>query len=255
MKNEELFYQDQEISIGSYQFNRGISLEIHSAKDTTYDWAKIKFTKEFQENIVLQKEDVAIIKMGYNGVLEEIFAGFLSKPYNAASGMDEILIKDTMLLLNRTEITNTYIETTPQEMIEYGLKKAGIAKYQLSDILYPIKSKVPICKMGFLEVLKKINQLWGIHNKGYFIGSTFYWGLEQKQNRVYEFEYGNNIISLTREYSLWMLTTVSFPYIRHGMKISVNHPKVTGVFEIIKMTFKTNEAGFVRTELYFEDTV
>lgn len=253
MKNQELFYPDKEVIIGNYHFSKGIAVEVHSNKETAYDWAKIKFTGEFQENVVFQKKDKVSIRLGYDGNVQEVFSGFLNQSYNQAAGMDEILVKDNMTLLNKTEITNTYLSTTPQEIIEYGLKKAGISNYQLDNKGYPVKSKVPIIQSNFMDVLKKINQLWGINNTGYFIGETFYWGCTKEQTKTYQFEYGSNIISLTRENGLWMMATVSIPDIRHGMKICVEHPKISGTFEVVKTVFKTNEEGFLRTGIYFED--
>lgn len=251
MKSQELFYPELAVNIGSYTFSQGIGIDAYSNKKAAYDWAKIRFTKEFQENILLNSRDVVSLQLGYNGETTEVFSGLVTKAYNRAADENQILIKDRMLLLEDIVITNTFLDITPQEMIEFGLKKAGITDYVLSNKTYQPKKVLPIAQKNMVDVLKQINNLWGIDILSYFVCGTFYWGEKPKQEKVYQFEYGNNIISLERKNSLWELSTVAVPFVQHSMLIKIVHPNISGTFEIEKMSFTTNENGFIRTKLYF----
>ena len=85
----------------------------------------------------------------------------------------------------------------------------------------------------------------------FFSGGVFYWGEKPEQDKTYIFEYGVNIIALTRSGGSWELETVSAPFVRHSHKISVKHPKVSGEFEVSKVVSSTSENGFIRTKIYF----
>ena len=69
--------------------------------------------------------------------------------------------------------------------------------------------------------------------------------------KVYSFEYGVNILTLDRVGGTWELETVAAPFIRHSHKINVEHPKISGEFEVKKVVTRTNDSGFIRTSIYF----
>lgn len=117
METLELFYPQIAARAGPYSLDAGIEFEIFSAKSSYFDWAKIRFTEQFQPEISLARKDPAAIELGYNGVTEEVFTGFVARPYNKGSGADEITLKDEMLLLEDTQINNTFLDTTPQEVM------------------------------------------------------------------------------------------------------------------------------------------
>ena len=56
---QELFYPETEVSIGNYVFSKGVELEAYSSKDSYYDWAKIRFTQEFQPKISITEGNTA----------------------------------------------------------------------------------------------------------------------------------------------------------------------------------------------------
>lgn len=117
METLELFYPQIAARAGPYSLDAGIEFEIFSAKSSYFDWAKIRFTEQFQPEISLARKDPAAIELGYNGVTEEVFTGFVARPYNKGGGADEITLKDEMLLLEDTQINNTFLDTTPQEVM------------------------------------------------------------------------------------------------------------------------------------------
>ncbi len=252
MKGQELFYPDIRVQMGDYVFAEGISLEIFSDRSSSFDWAKIRFTEEFQDTITLRQMDPVRICLGYDGMFQEVFSGYVTKNYNHASGADEILVKDEMLKFGGTFITETFLETVPQEIASYALSRAGVTEMHLLEDLYIPKHKVPIVRKSILELLKYLQKLW---NMGEILtcwrDGAFYWGVTPPQKQVYQFVYGENIIWLSRQSGLWELTTVSMPFIRHSDRIQVEHPKISGTFEVQKMEFSTNQNGFIRTTICF----
>ena len=64
----------------------------------------------------------------------------------------------------------------------------------------------------------------------------------------------NMIQVLKQVNNQWELVTVSIPSLQHSQKIQVTHPRLSGIFETEKIIFMTNDAGFIRTRIYFEGT-
>ena len=201
--------------------------------------------------MTLAQKDPAAIELGYNDVLEEVFTGYVSKLYNGGGFINEINLKDEMLLFEGTQINGTFLDTTPQEMISYFLGKAGISKMKLASTGYPKRKRLPIRKMSVVEAINVVHAAWNIKPKFFFSDGVFYWDEKPEQTKIYAFEYGVNILSLERTGGVWELTTVSAPFIRHSHKINVIHPKVTGEVEVQKVVSMTNEDGFIRTKIYF----
>lgn len=251
METSDLFYPQIVACAGTYAFSKGVKVEIHSSQDTLSDWAKIRFTEQFQQKISLSAMDTASIELGYNGVFDETFRGYVAKPYNNGNYADEITLKDDMLRLEKIEINNTFVDTTPQEMISYFLAQAGITNVVLSSQIYPERKWVPIRKMAAVQAINAVHSIWGIKQKYFFSGGSFYWGEKPSQKKVYSFEYGVNILSLARVNGVWELETISAPFVKHSHMITVSHPKISGTFEVSKMVFITNDDGFIRTYIYF----
>lgn len=246
-----LFYPENKVSIGQYQFTEGIDIEVCSDQSSYFDWAKVRIIKQLDDVVTINKFDQAEIFLGYNSEMNSVFAGYVLKTPEASKSKNEIMMKDDMIKLEQTVITNTFLDAEPQEIIEYSLKQAGINSIKLFDKRYSKKRTVPIREKNVIAVLEEIKKLWDIKDKFYFAGRTFYFGQIHQQAKVYTFEYGNNIIDLHREGDLWMLETASVPFIRHSEDINIEHPDLSGTYKVRKVVFATNEAGFVRTRMYF----
>ncbi len=251
METLELFYPQIAAQAGPYKLDQGIEFEIFSAKSSYFDWAKIRFTEGFQPEISLARKDPAAIELGYDGIMEEVFTGFVSHPYNYGGGVDEITLKDEMLLLEDTQINNTFLDTTPQEVISYILAQAGVGKRKLNAQGYPTRKKLPIRQMSGVQAINAVNAAWNLKKRFFFSGGVFYWDEKPEQQKVYTFEYGVNIINLVRFGGVWELKTVSAPFIRHSHKINVIHPKISGEQEVTKVVSSINDDGFIRTKIYF----
>lgn len=251
METLELFYPQIMAQVGPYALDAGIEFEIFSAKSSYFDWVKIRFTEQFQPEINLVRKDPAMIELGYSGVMEEVFTGFVARPYNYADGVNEITLKDEMLLLEDTQINNTFLDTTPQEVISYVLAQAGISKKKLNAQGFPMRKKLPIRQMSGVQAINAVNAAWSLKKRFFFSGGVFYWGEKPEQKKVYTFEYGVNIINLIRFGGVWELETVSVPFVRHSHKINIIHPKISGEQEVIKVMAYVNDDGFIRTKIYF----
>ena len=124
METTELYYPQIAAQAGGYSFDKGIEVEIYSAKSSYFDWAKIRFTEQFRPKIALPRKAPGSIQMGYNGSLDEVFSGFVAKEYDGGAYINEVNLKDEMLLLEETIINDTFLNTTPQEMISFFLSKS-----------------------------------------------------------------------------------------------------------------------------------
>lgn len=251
MEATELFSPQVVAQIGSYSFQQGIELAFCSSKSSYFDWAKIRFTEQFQSKISLARNDRASIQMGYDGVLEPIFTGYVAKPYSSGSEANEVTLKDKMLLLEAVDINATFLDTTPQEVISYILTQAGITERKLSAQAYPRRKQLAIRQQSGVQALDTINAAWGLRLPFFFSGGVFYWGEKPSQEKVYTFERGVNILALNRSGGVWDLETVSAPFIKHSQKINVVHPQINGEHEVSKVVMSTNDAGFIRTHIYF----
>ena len=251
MRTEELFYPELQVIIGPYILQEGITFASYSDPKTPYDWCRILFTEEFQGSIQAEEKAEVEVYAGYNGNLQLFFKGLVAKNYNQAGAKDEILVKDYSLKLAETKVTNTFLDVSPQELVQYGLQEAGIMDYELSDQVYRTKAVVSVVQKTVVEFLKEINALWGIQADSYFQLGKFYWGMVPEQSEIYLFEYGSNIISISRESGFWVLLTVCVPFIGHSQIIEVDHPFVNGEFTVSRVSNFVNEDGWLRTKIWF----
>jgi hypothetical protein len=251
LETTELYYPRIEVQAGGYLFDKGIEVEISSARASYFDWAKIRFTEQFRPEINIERKALGTIQMGYGDSLENVFTGFVSRPYDGGTCANEIVLKDEMLLLEETVINDTFLNTTPQELIACFLSRAGLSEMKLSAKNYPRRRMLPIREQNAVQAINTVNAAWGLKVPFFFSGGTFYWDTKPEQRAVYTFEYGVNIISLNRTGGVWELETVSAPFVKHSHKINVKHPKINGEQEVSKVLFSTNDSGFIRTYIYF----
>ena len=247
----ELFYPEVLVTIGNYEFEEGVEIEVYSSADSYFDWAKVKFTKQFQDKLSITRREPARIELGYDGDFHTVFDGYVVSSYNEGEGQDEILLKDGMIMLEDTIITNTFLEVTPQEVMNYLLSKSGVLDSKLTAKMLPKKARIPILRKNAIDVIQEIQNIWKIQEPFYFAENVFYWGAHPQQTDVYEFVYAENIINLERSSGVWELETVSAPFIRHSHEIRVQHPKISGEFTVKRVIFSTEASGFIRTRIFF----
>mgnify|MGYP000157813883 FL=1 len=251
METLELFYPRITAQAGGYTFQQGIEIEVSSARDSRMDWAKIRFTDRFKPEISISRLEPATILLGYGGAFDEVFTGYVAKPYSTGSSANEIVLRDPMLLLEDITVNETFLDTTPQEVVRYILAQAGLAELKLTSMVYPARKRLSIRKQSGVQALDAVAAAWGIQVHYFFSGGVFYWGEEPEQSMIYTFEAGRNILSLARRGSLWDLETVSAPFVRHSHRVQVSHPSISGEVEVIRVRHLTNDEGFIRTHIYF----
>lgn len=251
MEAAKLYDPQIRAHIGAYTFERGIEIEISSAKASHSDWAKIRFTEQFQPKLHFARMEPASVELGYGGVLEKVFSGHVSRPYNEGAQTNEVSLKDDMLLLESVTINDTFLNTTPQELISHFLTRAGVSAMKLDARNYPRRTMLPIRSQNAAQAIGTVNAAWGLKVPFFFSSGVFYWNEKPEQETIYTFEYGVNILRLDRTGGRWELETVSAPFVKHSHKINVVHPQISGEYEVLKAVFMTNDSGFLRTYIYF----
>ena len=251
METLELFYPRITAQAGGYTFQQGIEIEVSSARDSRMDWAKIRFTDRFKPEISISRLEPATILLGYGGAFDEVFTGYVAKPYSTGSSANEIVLRDPMLLLEDITVNETFLDTTPQEVVRYILAQAGLAELKLTSMVYPARKRLSIRKQSGVQALDAVAAAWGLQVPYFFSGGIFYCGRQPEQSVIYTFEAGRNILSLARRGSLWDLETVSAPFVRHSHRVQVSHPSISGEVEVVRVRHLTNDEGFIRTHIYF----
>ena len=229
MEMIELYYPQIAVHVGGYTFTQGIEIELYSTKLSHFDWAKIRFTDQYRPELRLDRNTPASLELGYDGILNKVFTGYVARPYDSGAYANEIILKDEMQLLENTVINGTFLNTTPQEVIAYILSCAGVSKIKLAAKNYPMRKSLSIYAQNAVRALDK----------------------KPEQQKIYSFVYGVNILSLERTGGLWKLETVSAPFVKHSHRIDVSHPQVSGLQEVLKVVTTTNDSGFIRTYIYF----
>ena len=151
METLELFYPRITAQAGGYTFQQGIEIEVSSARDSRMDWAKIRFTDRFKPEITLSRLEPAAILLGYGGAFDEVFTGYVVKPYSTGSSANEIVLKDAMMLLEGLTVNETFLDTTPQEVIRYILAQAGLTELNLTSMVYPARKRLSIRKQSGVQ--------------------------------------------------------------------------------------------------------
>ena len=113
--------------------------------------------------------------------------------------------------MEETIINDTFLDTTPQELISYFLAQAGLSKMKLSSKTYPTRKMLPIRRQTAVQAINAVNAAWGLRVPFFFSGGVFYWDEKPEQKKVYTFERGVNILNLRRAGGVWELETVSAP--------------------------------------------
>ena len=250
MPNIEYFYPEVKIIIGTQAFSKGISLQMVSSKKKVYDYAKITFTPILLDKINVKKDMTSEIWFGYSSKLEKIFTGTVWKEPAESEDKTCVQLRDNMSKLNSIIISDTYVAASPQDIIKDVLLKAGISNYILDTTNYPTKT-LSIHSMNGIKAIELVNTYWKLDHQPYMLLDTFAWGQSPKQSEIALFEYGSNILNLTKTNGQWQLETASVPFLKHSTKIRVQHPLINGDFELNKILFAVNDQGFVRSTLYF----
>lgn len=263
---DKLFYPCVELNIGGAAAvrNQFTALDLWLSRKEPADLCDFTL-KNGLPDLGLAKDSEIEIVIIYN--LDQkwtVFKGYVAEPQGT-----RFLCKDSGIKLFKTEIIQTFLNATPQDIIRFGLRKAGITEMDLDSKSYPAKARFLASGENVSELVRRVNTTWGINNDWYFAGKKFCWNNKLRTDKpVYTYEYGENIIDL--EFNTdrdpkgqrkvgatsggGKLTTIVSPFVDHSQEIEILWPEVKSTRFIVEtVRHYLNENGALRTDLYFRE--
>ncbi len=245
----EYFYPEYKLRIGSIVLTEGVTLEYLQDNELKIDWCEIILSEKLQGVVSANYEDLVVLDLGYNGVFTTVFSGYVTD-----IEQNKFKAKSKMLNVHKTEITNSFLDATPDEVFTYILTASGIEKFDIDVGVFPTKRILNISKMNGIKALKYVENAFSIKNLSYFFEDDILkLVISKTTSKVYEFVYGVNIKNLDKiDDKSHCLKTVCVPFISVLDTIKVTHLKVNGEFIVNKIVVNINESGFIETKLYFK---
>lgn len=246
MREKILLTPEFRVTLGDMILSDGMEIECYSSNEAHCDWANIVLHPDIEQQIKETYRE-AKVELGYDQEYDLLINGTFHK--NKYS----IRIKDEIEKLEQTYITASFLDCTPQDIIQYALGIAGIQKFQLSSKYIEKKTVFPVVNQNLIDLFTSINTQWNLQYKFYFWDKTFYWGVERHQNEIFVLEENETILNLHKLNQLWQLETIGIPWIHHSQKIEVQHSLFSGIAEVEKTIVKVDKDGFTRMYLYFKE--
>ena len=237
------------VQIGTRTFTNGISTECYSSLKERCSWATVEYGSGYAGLLAFSEMAPAKIELGYDGDYDTLLTGYVV----SGKALGPFKILDDTIFLMRTYVTETFIGCRPQDIIRYGLGKAGITNYIMADTVYPKRDVVSISRKNVVELIQEVERVWGIRTAFYFKNGCFYWGTKETQKLIYVLEEGKNILSCTRFNKELEIKTIGVPWIHQGEQILVKHRRFTGEVTVSAARVKADEEGCVRMFLTFEE--
>ena len=249
MGYKKLISPEFKISTKKYELTDGIEVEYHSSTEKKADWCKVELSTKLKDIVSFDDMETATVELGYEDDFDRLLTGYCRK--NIKDGSEEIIIRDRMIMLEKTEIKATFTDCIPQDVIKFILIQSGIDRYRLSETEYPKKAVFISDRKNAIQAIESMNMLWGINNDFFFRDGIFYWGVRPEQDTVYILEENENIMSLKKYGSLFEAETLGVPWIHQGDLIEIRHTKFTGEAKVQKVIIKRNESGYTRMSVFF----
>lgn len=236
------------VQIGTCVFTHGIQTECYSSLKDRCSWATVEYSPNYAGMLDFSDMEVAKIELGYDDDYDTLLTGYVIE----GKTLGPFKILDDTVFLMRTYITDTFISCRPQDIIRYGLGKAGIINYSLAKTEYPEKDVVSISRKNVVDLIQEVGRIWGIQVAFYFKDGRFYWGTNKAQKHLYVLEEGKNILSCIRFNREIEIKTIGVPWIHQGERIRVRHRQFSGDVTVTAARVKTDEEGSVRMFITFE---
>lgn len=247
---KKLLTPEFKVILKDYILTNGIEVSCFSSRETKCDWCKVELTSQLQKLISYEDFEPVSVQLGYDDDYDTLISGYARR--TGSDYWKEILIRDDMLKLERTEIRVTFRYCEPQDILKYILKQAGIDNYEISDRSYGSKETITINSQNGIEAIKEINNVWGIENNFFFRNRRFYWGCRPGQDVIYILKENENILSMQKYGELFEIETLGVPWIHHSQLIKVEHSKYSGMPLVEKTIIKSDAEGRVRMYIYFK---
>jgi len=249
MEYKKLISPEFRINTEKYELTDGIEVEYQSSMETRADWCRVELSSKLKNIVNFNDMEKATVELGYDEDFDRLLTGYCRHSLKDSS--EEIIIRDPMIMLERTEIKATFTDCVPQDIVKFILIQAGIDEYRLSDTVYPKKQVFISDRKNGIKTIESMNMLWGIDNDFFFRDGIFYWGVRPKQQTQYILEENENIMSLKKYGSLFEAETLGVPWIHQGDLIEIRHTKFTGEAKVQKVIIKRNESGYTRMSVFF----
>ncbi len=236
-----------ELVVGNTLINNGLTyMDLWRSRKQPADVLELVLSDRLT-GVPIQQDQPAQFSFGYTvDGISKAFAGTV----NFVDGLT-VRIKDGMVSCLRTNIVQAFIEATPQEIISFGLRKAGIKKFSLSDLVFEKKNFIASGENVY-ELAQNVNRVWGLDFDPYFdVEETFHWHQRPDQEELYSFEYGENIIDIEWDGQLGRILTIGLPFMDHSQLISIDHPEVVLDEALVDTVHSFYDGKKLRTEIYF----
>lgn len=249
MESKKLISPEFLVETEKFEISRGMEVEVFSSREARADWGRVELTSQFYGTVDYEDMEPAEISLGYDGDYDTLVSGYCRK-----AGVDswkEILIRDEMILLERINLKQTFVDCTPQDVIRYILVQAGVADYKLPDEDYGKRPSFIVREQNGIAAIEELNSAWGLDCDFFFRDRVFYWGCKPKQEKIYVLEEDNNILSLEKYGDMYEVETLGVPWIHHSQTIEISHSKYSGSATVEKTIIRSNEKGYTRMYIYF----
>lgn len=191
--------------------------------------------------------DPITLRLGYEaGALWTVFTGTIDLPTG-----DPIRARDRMAQLAETKVVQTFLSATPQEILVFGLKKAGVQTYRMTTRAFP-KRKFVASGESVTDMIRNVNRAWGLDFAPYCDAENlFVWDDLVPQEQLPVFAYGANIIDLDLDEDGGRLLTVGVPYLDHSQFIYIDHPELKSEVLVDTIHHFSTEQETLRSEIFF----
>lgn len=236
-----------ELVVGSTLINNGlVHMDLWRSRKQPADILEVTLDDRLQ-NLSIAKDQPAAFSFGYTAdKISKVFAGTVDLA-------DDLLlrIKDGMVPCLRTNIVQAFVNATPQEILSYGLRKAGVKKFSLSKSAFEKKNFIASDE-NIYELALSVNRSWGLNYDPHFdTDEIFHWHPRPDQNELFVFQYGENIIDIEFDGEIGRLLTIGLPFMDHSQLISIEHPEVDLNEALVDTVHSFYDGNKLRTEIYF----
>ncbi|ALA68837.1 hypothetical protein GT50_00575 [Geobacillus stearothermophilus 10] len=237
----------QQIRLGNVVVTGGLKeLDVWRSRKDPAGYASFLFKEEV--DIDVPQGAIVEIDLGYDEqTAVRVFTGEVSRP-----DQERIIAKDSMAKLLQTRVTQTFLNASPQDMIKFGLKLAGIEAFSLSPQAFGTKNQV-VANLNVYDMIRqRINPYWGIDFAPYFdVRDVFIWQPLEHPDEMFLFQYGENILEFLADGDIGMFRTVFVPGLDHSQFITISHPRANGI-ALVETVHHFIQDEKLRSEIYYK---
>ena len=154
MGYKRLISPEFRICTKKYEITSGMEVECFSSRESRSDWCKVELTSQLQGIISYEDMEKATVELAYGDDYDILLQGYCRR--TEGDYWKEIMIRDAMIKVERTEIKGTFIDCTPQDIIRYVLTQAGIKEYRLNGTEYGKKDTFIVNKQNGIKAIAQV---------------------------------------------------------------------------------------------------